>query len=105
LGASRRASCLRDPRRDLGAAPLKAGLPGELGGFADVIDVTDETTRTGVQVAKALSSALTMFTGRQGTVRSRRKRAARSGRWGSTADPGGVARVDDRGGNLSTVSR
>jgi hypothetical protein len=59
---------------DLGSAPLKEGLPLP-GDFGEFVDITDEATKTGTQVANALSTALTMFTGTQGTVRSRQKQA------------------------------
>ncbi|MBP6251426.1 MAG: hypothetical protein KA387_01655 [Rubrivivax sp.] len=59
---------------DLGSAPLKEGLalPGEFGEF---VDITDEATKTGTQVANVLTTALTMFTGHQGTVQSRQTQA------------------------------
>lgn len=62
---------------DLGAAALQEGLPlpGEFGEF---VDITDESTKTGVAVANALSTALTMFTGHQGTVRSRQTQALKA---------------------------
>lgn len=62
---------------DLGAANLKEALPlpGEFGEF---VDITDESTKTGVAVANALSTALTMLSGTQGTVRSVQKQALKA---------------------------
>jgi hypothetical protein len=62
---------------DLGAAMLKEGLPlpGEFGAF---VDVTDESTKTGVAVANTLTTVFTMLSGTQGTVRSVQKSALKA---------------------------
>ena len=62
---------------ELGAATLKEPLPlpGEFGEF---VDITDEATKTGMAVANALTTALTMLSGTQGTVRSVQKQALKA---------------------------
>lgn len=62
---------------DLASAPLQEGLPLP-GDFGEFVDVTDDTTKTGVAVANALTTALTIFGGRQGTVQSRSKQALKA---------------------------